>query len=679
MNLIQDLKLKPSTRILIRCDLNLPQDESGNFTDLFRLESSLPTIQFLVDTGATIFITSHLGSPKGSVDPKLSLEPLAELISIAIDEKVDFVSNPFDQSLNLNSQTGVFLLENLRFWKGEEEASSEFAQDLIKSVGAELFVQDAFGVSHRSHASLIKFPELLPSAAGLLLQKEVQYLDIEESNHLSLIVGGAKVESKLPAIYNFIDKASSVLTGGVVANTLLKASDTNIGASLFSQENLSSAKSTIKESHNSKTKLVLPRDYLTAKSPTALLGEECTSKDISSSQMILDLGDESIAEYCSLLNSADVIIWAGTLGFAENIVFEKGSREVLHHITELKKVNKSLKIIIGGGDTVDFVRSALNEEELSLIDHLSTGGGASLLMLAGQKLPALEALENCESKSSAKTNSTSRLNEGGNSGNTLSTPSKLNSKSTILVANLKSHFNLTEAKQWLEEVLAYETLTSSQIKFSIATPTLFIEEFSEHLAESKLKSKIEIISQDISSFKEGSNTGEVSATMLSGIAKGAIIGHSERRFKLGSSNESNQVIFQKVIRAIDAKLNVFLCVGSKSEDPNTHAQEVNEQLLSALKPLNSQEANSIHIAYEPVFAIGSGKVPENKFLTEQLGHIKNSLLDLGLDLKVLYGGSVNESNVSNILNLGFDGVLVGTASLKADSLQKIATNMLSLI
>jgi 3-phosphoglycerate kinase/triosephosphate isomerase len=688
MNLVQDLKLNSKTRVLLRCDLNLPQDESGRFTDLFRLESSLPTIQYLIERGATVFITSHLGSPKGDKDANLSLESLVELLSLATQKDLEFISDPFDRTLSLANKNGIFLIENLRFWKGEESAdpelSEQFARDLINATGANIFVQDAFGVSHRSHTSLVYFPKLLPNCAGLLLQKEIQYLELTNTEHLSLIIGGAKVESKLPVISNFLDKASNILTGGVVANTFLKASGQEIASSLFSEENIKAASTISSRVKGSQTKLILPKDYVTAKSPEALLAEECTSDDIKSGQMILDIGASTISEYSSALNSAETIVWAGTLGFAENIVFEKGSKDILNHILDLKRVNKNLKIIIGGGDTVDFARSALSEEDLSLITHLSTGGGASLLMLAGQELPGIKALEESrpfvQNQKSSNLKNDEKTDQHSISGLKLQDKNiRLSSKAPVLIANLKSHFNILQAKDWLEEVLSYEELNSTQINFTIAAPALFLEEFTEQISKAKLNNPPEIISQDVSIYEEGASTGEISATMLSGLAKGTLVGHSERRFKMGNANETDQTILQKIFRAVDVKLRVCLCVGSQSEDPSTHKKEVHEQLISALKPLNSLDSKSIEVAYEPVFAIGTGLVPTPEYLKEQLASVKDALSDLGIESKVFYGGSVNESNANEILSLGFDGVLVGTASLEPRSLQKIATNMLSLI
>jgi len=663
MKLIQDLEIQPRTRVLLRCDLNLPQDEKGNFTDFFRLESSLPTIEYLQDLECTIFITSHLGSPKGKKDPRLSLKPLAQVLRDQLHKNVEFIADPFNSSEDLSSQKGIFLVENLRFWPGEEANSLEFVKGLVRSTGAEVFIQDAFGVAHREHASTVSLPKILPSAAGLLLQKEISSLNSPKDDGLVLIVGGAKVESKLPVISNFIDKAQSILTGGVVANTFLKASGKNISASLFEDNCLKLAKNILSRISKTKTELLLPSDYLGAKSPDELLAHEFCDDNLQEGQMILDLGAKTIDSYKKELNKAKTVIWAGTLGFAEKPTFSNASKEILKKLLQLKS-DKNIKIIVGGGDTVDFVRDQLSPEEMGSVDHLSTGGGASLLMLSGEKLPGIESLAEGPSRALPSPNIDKINNDFKNS--------VLAGKAPVLIANLKSHFNLEESKEWLKEVLKSPTLTSPSINFGIAPSDLFIEELSSQIKLTKLRNPPEILAQNISSEPEGSNTGEVAASQLEGIAAGVLVGHSERRIKHG---ESNQVVYEKVLRAVDSNLKVVLCVGGKAEDALEQGQEVYKQIKSVFSNLNSQQSSLITVAYEPVFAIGTGRVPTEDFLLGQLNSIRDTLRDQGSEAKVLYGGSVSKDNAKGIMSIGFDGLLVGSASLKPESLEQIGINI----
>ncbi len=660
MNLVQNLEINSSTRVLLRCDLNLPQDESGKFTDFFRLESSLPTIDYLKDQGATIFIMSHLGSPKGRPNSSLSLEPLTQVLTDQLSRRVEFLSDPFNLEEDLRSASGIFLIENLRFWGGEEENSLAFAKELVQLTNSNLFVQDAFGASHRKHASIVGLPQIVPSAAGLLLQKEIASLGAPDEDRLVLIVGGAKVESKLPVILNFIDRADSVLTGGVVANTFLKSIGKNISASLFDQESIKLAKNIEDKTINTKTKLLLPVDYMAAKTPDELLAHEYDDGNLQPDQMILDIGPLTLDEYIKDLENSKTIIWAGTIGFAEKPAFSKGSKGILKEIINLKEINNT-RIIIGGGDTVDFVRDNLSQEDLAKIDHISTGGGASLLMLSGEELPGIKALDNFPDKA---------LLNNKDTDNKQSSP--LATRTPFLISNLKSHFNLQESKIWLKEILSSEVLTSPDINFAIAPSSLFIEEFSEDLKNNNLKNLPEIYAQDISKENEGSSTGDLAASQLKGIASGTIIGHSERRLK---HNETDEDIFNKIIKATDAGLKVILCVGGKSKDTILQKREVSTQLNSVLSNLNSLQTQLITIAYEPVFAIGSGETPSQDFLIEQLGSIRKILKDQRISCKILYGGSVSAQNAKKILSLGFDGLLVGSAGLNPASLEQIGINI----
>lgn len=669
MNLIQDLEIKPGTRVLLRCDLNLPQDDSGNFTDFFRLESSLPTIEYLQDLEATVFITAHLGSPKGKKDPSLSLAPIAPILQDQLGQKVEFIEDPFDASIDLKSQKGIYLVENLRFWPGEESADLEFAKSLVDATGAEVFIQDAFGVVHRDHASLTCFPQLLASAAGILLQKEIQYLSEPSIENLTLIVGGAKVESKLPVISNFVDKADYVLTGGVVANTFLKSTGQDIASSLFEETCLTQAKQIIEDSQTSKTEIMLPVDYLSATAPDALMAEESSADNLQKNQLILDLGNQTIQKYKDRLEASRTVIWAGTLGFAENPVFAESSKQILQYLLGLKGINSDLKIIIGGGDTVDFTRGALSQDDLKQITHLSTGGGASLLMLSGQQLPGIKALDTVPGSIHSKPSNNKKVETLEDKSNP---SSPLAIKAPILIANLKSHFNLHEAKLWLSEVLSSEVLTSTLLQLSIAPPSIFIEELHSIISASRSVNPPSVIAQDISEHKEGSETGQIAATQLKGIASGSLIGHSERR-KI--YHESNQSIANKAYQAMAADLNVILCVGGESKQSVAHSKEVADQLESTIVGLNSLTSRCLIIAYEPVFAIGSGQTPEEDFLSKQLSSIRDVLYDYGLECKVLYGGSVDQGNAKAILALGFDGLLVGSASLIPKTLEAIGINI----
>lgn len=657
MNLVQDIELKPGTNVLLRADLNLPMDTRGGFTDFFRMQSSLPTINFLLDSGCKVFIASHLGSPKGKYSSQLSLSKLTKHLESALEQQVKFISDPFKEDQQVHSSK-VFLLENLRFWPGEEANSLEFIEDLARGLKLEHFVQDAFGAIHREHASIVSAPKVLPSSAGLLLQKELDSLNPSNLEKPALLVGGAKVESKLPVIESFLATASSVLTGGMVANTLLKAMGKDISSSLYSKEQLGLAKRIIQD------KILSPTDYITAQDTDSLTAQEFTQDNLQPGQMILDLGSDTTSRYIQELEKAKSVIWAGTMGYCENKLFAGSSRKILSALIKKKQKDPSFRIVIGGGDTVDFVLDNLDQDSLALVDHVSTGGGASLLALSGQKLPGVEALEQVLNVPAPK----------GESTQVSSDSTSLASKVPILATNLKSHFDLKSAKAWLQEVLGDEVLLSSQLNFIIIPADIFLEEFSSTVKLKSLANPPEIYSQNISKEKEGSNTGEVAASMLQNIAKGSLIGHSERRLKM---EESLNDASKKIERASQEGLKIILCVGGSSKDPQEQKREVYEQLKHALVKFNSKNSDLLTIAYEPVFAIGTGLAPESDFLQDQLAEIRTLCSDEGLDPKILYGGSVDEGNAGQIMKVGFDGVLVGSASLVPQKLRQIAENMLS--
>ncbi len=401
------------------------------------------------------------------------------------------------------------------------------------------------------------------------------------------------------------------------------------------------------ETGSSKTKLILPEDYKIASSPDSTEVSQVSKEDFTGSGMILDLGSKSTQDYQTKLTDSKTIVWAGTLGYAEKSLFAEASKAVLAHILKLKSSVPYLKIIIGGGDTVDFVNSTLNKNELSQIDHLSTGGGASLLMLAGEKLPGIEALIASQVEQKPKLS---------------------------LVANLKSNFDLDDMKAWLSKLFESNLVALKELELVIAPPDIFIEEVSVSIAKQTQEANIKVIVQNISMDEEGSHTGEIAASMLSGIADGTLIGHSERRLSLGEDlNDTHS----KVQKALEQNLSVILCVGSESRDSNNQSKEVSSQLESALASIDKSKDTLIKIAYEPVFAIGSGDVPSEEYLENQLNLIIQKLKLLGLNCPILYGGSVKPDNAKQIIKLGFDGLLVGSASLKVESLEAIGINMLA--
>lgn len=379
-------------RVLVRCDFNVPMDENQSITDDIRIRSSLPTINYLLEQGAKVILMSHLGRPKGEPNPKYSLEPVANRLSellnkeviFAADEKV--VSESVKDTIN-NMQTGdVALLQNTRYRKEEEKNEEGFAKDLA-SLG-EFYVNDAFGTSHRAHASNVGVSTYLPSAVGFLVEKEISIMgkaiESPERPFVS-ILGGAKVSDKIGVIENLINKVDTILICGGMAYTFLKALGYNIGQSLLEEDKIELAKGLMEKAKNNNVKLMLPKDIVVAKEFKN--DTEFKTVDIDSipdDMQGLDIGEKTINDFTSVIKGAKTIVWNGPAGVFEMDNFSKGTFAIAKAMAESEATT-----IIGGGDSAAAVeKSGLADK----ITHISTGGGASLELLEGKILPGINAI-----------------------------------------------------------------------------------------------------------------------------------------------------------------------------------------------------------------------------------------------------------------------------------------------
>jgi len=389
---IRDLNLAHH-RVFIRVDFNVPL-EGSKVSDDTRIRETLPTIQFAIDHSARIVLASHLGRPKGKVDSKYSLKPVAARLSELLKRPVDFSSDCVGSEALGKSKAladgAVLLLENVRFHPEEEANDPGFSKQLADLCDG-LYVCDAFGSAHRAHASVVGITKFVKqAAAGLLMEKELSYLGKAltgaEKPFVS-ILGGAKVSDKIEVVQNLMKIADSMLIGGAMAYTFLKSQGQPIGKSLVENDKLDLAKGLLAEARDRNFKLLLPVDHVVAKSPD---GTETKITDIASTpadQMGLDIGPKTVELFAKEISRAKTVVWNGPMGMFEKPAFAKGTLGVAKAVAAATDAGATT--IVGGGDSVAAVEQAGVADRIS---HISTGGGASLEFLAGEKLPGVEAL-----------------------------------------------------------------------------------------------------------------------------------------------------------------------------------------------------------------------------------------------------------------------------------------------
>jgi len=389
---LDDLDDLQGKKVFIRVDFNVPLDENQNITEDTRIRAVLPTINYILDAGASIVLASHLGRPKGEWKQKYSMAPAAKRLSRLLSKEVllapDCIGDEVKRMIAALKPGDVLMLENVRFYEGEEKNDENFAKALAN--GCDIYVNDAFAVSHRAHASVEAITRFFPiAAAGFLLKKEINFFEKAMENPirpLVAILGGAKVSGKLEVLENLINKVDKVIIGGGMAFTFIKALGYNVGKSLVEENLIETARSTYELARGKGIKFYLPVDCVVADrfQPEAET-KVTTTQEIPEGWMALDIGPATVALFAEALQNAKTIIWNGPMGVFEMDAFSRGTYAMVSAVA-----NSYALTIVGGGDTDSAVHRA---GEFAKISYISTGGGAFLELLEGKQLPGIKVLE----------------------------------------------------------------------------------------------------------------------------------------------------------------------------------------------------------------------------------------------------------------------------------------------
>lgn len=631
MKFLKDLKRDDleGKNVLIRVGMDVPIVD-GAILDDWRIHSGLDSINHVISNGAKAILLNHIGRPKGW-DKNLSNKTVAEKLSEIYGDKVKFIDKITGEEIKqtLDDMEGghILVLENIRFHEAEEKNDDTFAKELA-SLG-DVYVNDAFSVSHRQQASVHAIAKYLPSYAGLLLGKEINHMNklVKANEHPFVVVlGGKKVSDKLPVIEKMIGSADTILIGGAMAYTFLKARGDDVDNSIVDNDLLGVAKNILEKAKTSKTEIVLPTDSICNDD-----GAGC------------DIGTKTLRLFKEKLKGAALIFWNGPMGIYENKEYSKGTEAVAKMIAD-----STATTVIGGGDTLAAIKKF---DMCNAYTHMSTGGGASMEFISGKTLPGIAALNNVFD-----------IND-------------LVPKRRIMIAgNWKMNKTIDEtiffSDKFRENLAGLNN--AKNVDVVICAPYTCLHTLIEMFADTRVM----IGAEDMHWEDSGAFTGEISGAMLKDIGcTYVILGHSERRQYFG---ELNKTINLKIKAALRNDLTPIVCIGEtleQREDDKT-LDVLRNQFERCFNDLTDDDVRKIIIAYEPVWAIGTGRTATPEQAQEIHAFIRSLIKEKYKEaadvVRILYGGSMKAENASALtMQQDVDGGLVGGASLNPDTFTKL--------